>query len=218
MEVQIVCVCVCVCRNEKKVPDKWHVWLWTSDTYKHTIKRHMCIFQLFGAAFIRGWRKCSVRKARVSAILAFLRILQNDLLPNCGPGTSKRASKLVTTGNTVNFNCNQQNFQQKIFPENTFERCLTRRSVCMGQLPIPLIPSVLRPKKPTWMAREKCFCGCSYLEFPFKWCRVQVKYVSLSLSPWMLVLRGRVQFRFRCRRYLLLPLPPKVVVMQASSC
>ena len=35
-----------------------------------------------------------------------------DLLPNYGPGTSKRYRKPVTTGNTVIFNCERRNFRR----------------------------------------------------------------------------------------------------------
>ena len=35
-----------------------------------------------------------------------------DLLPNYGPGTSKRYRKPVTTGNTVISNCEKRNFRR----------------------------------------------------------------------------------------------------------
>ena len=35
-----------------------------------------------------------------------------DLLPNYGPGTSKRYRKPVTTGNTVIFYCEKKNFRR----------------------------------------------------------------------------------------------------------
>ena len=38
--------------------------------------------------------------------------MEIDLLPNYGPGTSKRYRKPVTTGNTVIFNCERRNFRR----------------------------------------------------------------------------------------------------------
>ena len=39
-------------------------------------------------------------------------IIAIDLLPNYGPGTSKRYGKPVTTGNTVISNCEKRNFRR----------------------------------------------------------------------------------------------------------
>ena len=36
-----------------------------------------------------------------------------DLLPNSGPGTSKRYRKPVTMGNTVIFSCEKRNFRRQ---------------------------------------------------------------------------------------------------------
>ena len=45
-------------------------------------------------------------------LLRFRRWKRIDLLPNYGPGTSKRYRKPVTTGNTVIFYCKKRNFRR----------------------------------------------------------------------------------------------------------
>ena len=48
-----------------------------------------------------------------------IRILGIDLLPNYGPGTSKRYRKPVTTGNTVISNCEKRIFRRSSYLTET---------------------------------------------------------------------------------------------------
>ena len=96
-----VCACVCVCACVRirlgtsicKVQLVWGISMNWSENTKEWL-----------------WLNTGSRLNRVREKL--YQWVPIDLLPNYGPGTSKRYRKPVTTGNTVIFNCEKRNFRR----------------------------------------------------------------------------------------------------------
>ena len=88
----------------------------------------------------------------------------------------------------------------------------------MRQPPIPPIPSVSRSQKAPLSGERESYLWSLIpgVSFPVVQSSSQVCFlISFAMDTSALRLSS---FRFRRLRYLLLPLPPKVVVMQVTSC